>query len=112
MMLLKICFFYNPTFYALELRKDKSTEYVLSWKSKAVYTPKLTILYTVFLYSVKFGYKLRKKINKEPLVAEQSNTSKILNAHIVSDLDTWPNNLYRKFLRKNCLFGATIITKK
>ena len=53
------------------------------------YTPKLIILYTVFLYSVKLGYKLRKKTNKEPLVAEQNNTIKILNAHIVYDLDSF-----------------------
>ena len=60
MMLLKM-FFYKPTFYALELRKDKGTEYVFIWESKGEYTPKLTILYSVFMYSVKFGYKLRKK---------------------------------------------------
>ena len=50
--------------------------------------------------------------NKKPLVAEQNNTGKILNAYIVYDLDTWRNNLYRKFLWKNCLVGLTILTKE
>ena len=69
--------------------------------------------YTVFLHSIKlFEYKLRKKFNKDPLVVEQNNyISKIVNAYIIYDLDTWPNNLLRKFTLKNCLFGATTLTK-
>ena len=34
-------FVYQPTLNALELRKDKGTDYVLSWKSKGVYNSKL-----------------------------------------------------------------------
>ena len=50
--------------------------------------------------------------NKKPLVAEQNNTGKILNAYIVYDLDTWRNNLYRQKKKKNCLVGLTILTKE
>ena len=81
-------FFYKPKFYTLDLRKDKALNMFLVGNQRE-YTPKLIILYTVFLYSVKLGYKLRKKTNKEPLVAEQNNTIKILNAHIVYDLDSF-----------------------
>ena len=81
-------FFYKPKFYTLDLRKDKALNMFLVGNQRE-YTPKLIILYTVFLYSVKLGYKLRKKTNKEPLVVEQNNTSKILNARIVYDLNSF-----------------------
>ena len=76
---------------------------------KGVYTPKLKAPYTVFLHSIKrFEYKLRKKFNEDSLVVEQNNyISKIVNAYIIYDLD----NLLRKFTLKNCLFGATTLTK-
>ena len=32
---------YQPTFDTLELKKDKGTDYVLSWKPKSVYNSKL-----------------------------------------------------------------------
>ena len=49
-------------FYTVEFKKDKGADYGLSWKSKGVYTPKLKMLYTVFLNNIKlFGYKVRKK---------------------------------------------------
>ena len=51
-------------------------------------------------------------MNKDPLVVKQNNyTSKIVNGYIVYDLDTWPNNLLKKFLLKNCLFSTTTTTK-
>ena len=34
-------FVYQPTLDTLELKKDKDTDYALSWKSKAVYNSKL-----------------------------------------------------------------------
>ena len=35
----------------LELKKDKGTYYVLSWKSKGEYNSELQSLYTAFLYN-------------------------------------------------------------
>ena len=42
-------FIYQPTYNTLELKKDMGTDYVLSVKSKGVYTSKLEPLYTAFL---------------------------------------------------------------
>ena len=36
----------------LELKKDKGTDYVPSWKSYGLYTSKLKLLYTTFLPSI------------------------------------------------------------
>ena len=33
-------FFYQPTFNLLELKEDKDTKYIISWKSKGVYNSK------------------------------------------------------------------------
>ena len=50
---------YQPTFDTLELKKDISIDYVLSWKSKGVYSSKLKPLYTAFLHSIKLsGYNV------------------------------------------------------
>ena len=52
------------------------------------------------------------KFNRDPLVVEQNNyTIKIVNAYIVFELDTWPNNSLRNFILKNCLFEATKVVK-
>ena len=40
-------FVYQATLDTLELKKDKSTDYVLSWKSKGVFNSKLKPLYTI-----------------------------------------------------------------
>ena len=53
-------FLYQPTLDALELKKDKGTDYVLSWKSKRLYTSKHKRLYTAFLHGIKpSGYWMR-----------------------------------------------------
>ena len=58
-------FVYQPTFNMLELKEDKSTEYVVGWKSKGVCTSKFIPFYTGFLHNVKrFGYKIRIQFNK------------------------------------------------
>ena len=46
-------FVYEPILDTLDLKKDKGTDYIFSWKSKVVYTSKLKSLYTAFLYSIK-----------------------------------------------------------
>ena len=39
----------------LELKKDKGTYYVLSWKSKRVFNSEPKPLYTAFLHSIKLS---------------------------------------------------------
>ena len=87
-------FFYQPTLDTLKLKKGKSADYVLSWKSKGLYTSKLTPLYTAFLHSIKLSeYRIGMKFDKDPLAVEQNNSlSKIVNVYIVYDLDAWPRN--------------------
>ena len=58
------------------------------------------------------GYRMGIKFDKGPLSVEQSNyCTKIVNVHIVYDLDAWPKNSTNNFKFKNCLFGATNIVK-
>ena len=106
-------FVYQPTLDTLELKKDKGTDYVLSWKSNGVYNSKLKPLYTAFLHSIKLsGYKMGIKFDKDPLAVEQNNyLTKIVNVYIVYDLDAWLRNPTNNFKFKNCLFGATNIVK-
>ena len=66
-------FVYKPTLDTLEL-KHKSTDYVLSWKTKEVDNSKLKPLYTAFLRSIKLsGYRMGIKFDKDPLAVEQNN---------------------------------------
>ena len=102
-------FLYQPAPGALELKKDKGTDYDFSWKSKRVFNSKLKPLYTAFLHSIQlFGYRIGIKFDKDPLAVEQNNyLTKILNFYIVHDLETCPKIPLRNFTLKNCLFGAT-----
>ena len=106
-------FVYQPTLDALELKKDKGTDYVLSWKSKGVFNSKLKPLYTAFLHSIKLSeYRIGTKFDKDLLAIEQNNyLTKIVNVYIVCDLDAWPRNPTNNFKFKNCLFGATYVIK-
>ena len=81
-------FVHQATFNTLELKKDKGTDYVLSWKWKGVYTSKLKPLYSEFLHSIKLsGHKIKIKFDKDPLVVEQNSyTTKIVNVFIVYKL--------------------------
>ena len=64
-------FVYQPTLDTLELQKDKGTDYVLSWKSKAIYNSKLKPLYTAFLHSIELcSYKMWIKLDEDPLTVE------------------------------------------
>ena len=70
---LKICFFINqPTLNMLELKEDKSNEYVIGWKSKGVYNSKLIALHGDILPNIKyFRKKIGIQFNNTPLVVEQ-----------------------------------------
>ena len=58
-------FVYQPTLDTLELKKDKGPDYVISPKSKGIYTSKLKPLYTAFFHSIKLsGYKMIKNLIK------------------------------------------------
>ena len=59
-------FLYQPTLDALEFKKDKGTDYVLSWKSKGVFNSKLNPLYTTFLNSITLSeYRIGIKFDKD-----------------------------------------------
>ena len=104
-------FAYQPTPDTLELKKDKSTDYVNSWKSKEVYTSKLKLSRDI-LRIKRFGCKVGIKSDKDPLAVEQTNyVTKILNAYIVYDLHAWPTVPFDNLKLKNCFFGATNIVK-
>ena len=106
-------FVYQSTLDMLELKKDKGADYVLSLKSKRVYTSKIKPLFIGFLYSIKLPeYKIGIKFDKDPLAVEQNNyATKIVNACLIYDLNAWPRNPTNKFKFKNCMFGATNILK-
>ena len=106
-------FVYQPTLDTLELKKDKGTDYVLSWKSKGVFNAKLKQLYTAFLHSIKLSeYNIGIIFDKDPLAVEQNNyLGKIVNVYIAYNLDAWPINPINNFKFKNLSFGATNIVK-
>ena len=106
-------FVYQTTFDALELKKDKGADYVLSWKLKEVFSSKLKPLNTAFLHSIRLSeYRIRMKFDIDPLAVEQYNYCyKTINVYIFYDLDAWPSNHYNDFKFKNCLFGATNMVK-
>ena len=95
-------------------KNNKSTNYVLSWKSKGVYTFKFKPLYTVFLHSITlYGCKMGINFDTEQLAAEQNNKiAKIVNAYIAYDFEFWSRNPTNNFKFKICLFGVTSIVKK
>ena len=54
-------FVYQPTFHVLELKNDKGTEYIKSWKSKGIYNSKLIALHSALLPNVKYFEKKNRK---------------------------------------------------
>ena len=104
---------YQPTLRTLELKKDKGTDYVLSWKSDEVYNSELKRLYAVFFHCMNLsGYRMGIGFYKDPLSAEEKNyATKIINVYLVYDLDVWPIISPNTFKFKNCLFGASSVVK-
>ena len=52
------------------------------------------------------------KFHKDTLAVEQNNyLTKIVNTHIVCELDTWPKLSLNNFKIKICLIGVTNIVK-
>ena len=83
-------FFYQPTFTVLELKVDKGTEYVISWKSKDLNRFKVLSLHGAFLPSIKyFVHKIVIQFNNTTLVVEQNiYVIKTVSAFIIFDLDS------------------------
>ena len=83
----------SNTWY-FRFKKDKGTDYVVSWKSKGLFHSKPKPFYTVFLHTIKFAeYRIGIKLDQDPLAVEQTNyLRKIVNVYIVYDLDAWPIN--------------------
>ena len=108
-------FVHQPTSNTLELKEDKGTEYVISWKSKGVYTSKLKPLYTAFLHSINLsGYRMGIKFDKDSSCGSKQLRkikTKVVNAYIVYGLDTWLKIPLINFKFKKCFFGATNIVK-
>ena len=104
-------FLHQPTLDALELKKDEGTDYVLSWKSKGVFSSKLKPLYAAFLQIKKLSeYRIGIKFYKDSLAVEQNNYwNKVVNAYIAYDLDAWPRNPAKNSKFNNCLFRETNI---
>ena len=67
-------FVYQLTFNMLELKKDKGTEYIISYKSKGVYNSKFIALHQAFLPKVKY---FRNNIK----IGIQFNSTIILNIY-------------------------------
>ena len=103
----------QPALDMLELKEDKSTDYVIGWKSDGLFKSKLLSLHGAFLPIIKYtGYKIGIQFNNPSLVIYQQNfTIKIVNVYMVFDLHTWPKILLKKFILKSPLFDATNIAK-
>ena len=96
------------------MKKNKGTDYVLSWKSKAVDNSRLKLLYTAFfLHNIKLsGYKMGIKSGKDLLAVEENNyLTKTIYIYIVYGLNFGPKNPTNIFKFENCLFGATSVVK-
>ena len=65
---------YQPTLNTLALKENKGTDYVVDWKSEAVYTSTLKPLYTAFLHSIKLSvYRMLTKFDIDSLNVDQNN---------------------------------------
>ena len=94
-------------------KKNLSTEYIISWRSKGVCNSRLDALNSDFLPNIKkINEKIVIQFNNIPLFIEQNNyTSKTVNVYIVYDFDNWQKHPLRNFALKNCFFGANNIVK-
>ena len=79
----------QPIFNMSGLKKYKSTEYFIRWKTKGVYNSKLMALHGTLLPNIKyFRKKIEIQFSNTNLVIEQKNCStKISNVYIIYDLD-------------------------
>ena len=97
----------------MQLKKDKRTEYVLSWKSKGIFNSESNPLNSGFLHAIKLTEcRIGIKFVKTPLAVEQNKyLRKIVNVHIVFDSDAGQKNPSSNFKFKDCFLVATSIAK-
>ena len=97
----------------IRVKKDKSNEYVVRWKSKGEYNSKHAPLEGAFVPNMKYcSSKIGIQFNNTPLVVEQNNyTTTTVNAYIVYVLDNFPKSPFRNFTLKNVLLCVTYIVK-
>ena len=107
-------FIYQPTLDTWQRKYKKTSENIISCKSKGVYTSNLKPLHGSFLPKLEyFAKKVCVNLDNFLLIIEQNNYStKIRNTYIIYDLDGWTKVPIRNFAIKNCLFGAANIIKK
>ena len=77
---------YQPKLWTLESKKEKSTDYDVSWKSKGGHISKLKPLSTDYLHNINhYGCRTRIKFDKDPLDVDQNNClAKVANVYIAS----------------------------
>ena len=74
----QITFAHQWTHDTLELKKDKGTDYALSWKSKGVFNSKLKLLHTASLHRIKLSvYRMIIKFDKDPLDKDPITRAKL-----------------------------------
>ena len=73
--------------WSIEVKKDKGTNCILSWKPKWLYASKLKPLCTALLYSIMLsGYRMGMEFDRDP-VEQNKYAIKIVNDYIAYDLD-------------------------
>ena len=82
-------FVYQPTFNTLDLKEDKTTEYIIVWKSKGLFKSRIEPLYKTFVPNIKRSeHKIRIQFNNASLALEKNNYStKTATDYIVHDFD-------------------------
>ena len=108
----QMMFVYQTTFTTNKYHNTR-TEYIISWRSKGLYTTKLAPINTDILHNiVYFNRKIALKLNSTPLILDRNSyIAKIVNVCIVCDLDYWRKDPVRSFTQKGCLFGETNTVK-
>ena len=100
-------FVYQPTLDTLELKKEKGTDYFLSWKSNGIYISKFKPFHNALLHRIKlFGYRMGIEFDKDSLAVEQKQNFKCLYCLWFR---CFPRNPTNNFKFKNCLFEATCV---
>ena len=105
-------FVYQPTFSTIKYH-NTITEYVISWRSKILYTTNLAPINNYLLPNiVNFNKTIALQFDSTPLVLDQNNyIARTVSTYIVYDSDYWPKDPLGNFVLKNCLFGVINIVK-
>ena len=112
-MAFETCLFISQHLICLNSKKTRTLNMLLIGNQKRYVLLNL-VRYTL-LFSMKklFGYKIGMQFNNSIYVLRDQNSyvTKIVNVHIVLDLDNCVRTSYNSFTLKIFLFGATIVVK-